>query len=33
MEAGKPVIELTTESRAAFEILAVDDKHGIPVSA
>jgi hypothetical protein len=33
IEAGKPVIELTTESRAAFEILAVDDKHGIPVSA
>jgi hypothetical protein len=33
IERGKPPIELTTESRAAFEILAIDDKHGIPVSA
>lgn len=33
IESGQPPIELTTESRAAFEILAVDDKHGIPVSA
>lgn len=32
-ERGKPAIELTTESRAAFEILAVDEDHGIPLSA
>ncbi len=32
-ERDRPTIDLTTESRAAFEILAVDDAHGIPVSA
>jgi hypothetical protein len=32
-ERNQPAIELTTESRAAFEILAVDDHHGIPISA
>jgi hypothetical protein len=32
-EGDQPPIELTTESRAAFEILAVDDRHGIPISA
>lgn len=32
-ESGQPPVELSTASRAAFEILAVDDRHGIPVSA
>lgn len=32
-EGDQPPIELSTESRAAFEILAVDDRHGIPISA
>ena len=32
-EKGQPPIDLTTESRAAFEILAVDEEHGIPISA
>jgi hypothetical protein len=32
-EGDQPPIDLTTESRAAFEILAVDDNHGTPISA
>lgn len=32
-EDGKPPIDLATQSRAAFEILAVDDRHGIAISA
>ena len=32
-QRDQPAIDLTTESRAAFEILAVDDDHGIPISA
>jgi hypothetical protein len=32
-ETGKAPIDLATESRAAFEILAVDDRHGIAISA
>jgi hypothetical protein len=33
VEQGHATIELSTQSRAAFEILAVDDTHGIPISA
>jgi hypothetical protein len=33
MEAGRPAIELNTNARAAFEILAPDGEHGVPVVA
>jgi len=32
-ERGRPPLTLTTQSRAAFEILAMSDDHGIPISA
>ena len=33
VEVGRPPVDLVTESRGAFEILAVDDRHGLAVSA